>query len=217
MAICRGRRGKAATRAIGKAGTREGAKSSQQGMKLLSLREQPTSPCADVRALQKDVNNGQLSLKVGEPVMRPFNWDRDAETVIAFQEDNFSLNFSDFIMTHRFEESFRADLRRAANDRSQGLFVIEVDGQLVAFLWLVILANNWTGERYGYINNLYVRPEFRHQGLGTQCMEKAESFFRSRGIRKVRLTVSCGNAAAVSLYQKMGYGTIRFDMEKEIK
>jgi len=167
--------------------------------------------------LSEPYDRDQLKLRVGEPILRRFNWTRDYDAVVGFQEDNFSLNFTDFIMTRRFEEAFRRDLRHAVGDRTQGIFIIEVDEEVVAFLWIAIFGNNWTGERYGYVNNLYVRPDFRHQGLGKQLMEKAEAFFRSRGIRKVRLTVSSNNPPAVNLYQKMGYRTERLEMEKELR
>ena len=84
------------------------------------------------------------------------------------------------------------------------------------FLWLVLCQNTWTGERYGYVNNLYLAPHRRGQGLGRELLGQADTFFRSRGIHRVRLTVSAHNESAVHLYQNNGYGVTRWEMEKEI-
>ena len=88
--------------------------------------------------------------------------------------------------------------------------------KIVGFLWVVLCQNNWTHERYGYINNLYVAPGRRGQGLGGDLMRQAEEWFRTRGVRRLRLTVTASNEAAVALYQKSGYRTARWEMEKEI-
>lgn len=151
------------------------------------------------------------------PVLRRFNWFRDAEVVYSFQEDTFSVNFPDFIMTRRFETAFRNDLRRATNDRNHGVFVVEIEGEVVGFLWVAIFSNTWTGERYGYINNIYVRPELRERGIGNMMMAKAESFFRFHHLRKLRLTVTSSNAAALGLYQKAGFQIQRHEMEKDME
>ncbi len=134
----------------------------------------------------------------------------------SFQEDNFSANFPDFIMTRRFDACFRHDIKRAGHNRDHGLFVIEIGGQIVAFLWVAVYYNSWTGERYGYVNNIYVCREYRNRGLGKLLLNKADSFVRSRRVRNIRLTVTCSNPEAIALYEKMGYQTTRHEMEKEI-
>ena len=86
----------------------------------------------------------------------------------------------------------------------------------VGFLWLVVCENSWTRERYGYINNIFVAPHLRGQGLAAELMLQSDTFFRNRRIQRVRLTVTSSNLDAVHLYQRCGYETTRWEMEKEV-
>jgi ribosomal protein S18 acetylase RimI-like enzyme len=47
-------------------------------------------------------------------------------------------------------------------------------------------------------------------------MRQADDFFRSRGVRRVRLTVTTSNQSAMALYEKSGYRVQRWEMEKEL-
>ena len=153
--------------------------------------------------------------------LREFDWNADAETIAQWQRETYALNFPDFAYTPDFAAAFRHDLRRAALDENNGLFILsELDSRngelLLGFVWVVLCHNNWTGERYGYINNIYVEPQRRRQGLSDELLLYAESWFRERNVTKLRLTVTSTNRAACRLYERMGYATQRFEMEKEI-
>jgi ribosomal protein S18 acetylase RimI-like enzyme len=164
------------------------------------------------RPVMRWVSEGRIAL-------RAFDFEADVEAIISFQPETYSLNFPDFEYSSHFAAAFRHDLRRAALDPHNGLFVLD-DGRernnLVGFLWVVVCQNNWTGERYGYVNNLYVAPLRRGQGLGGELMRQADEWFRSRGVKRVRLTVTSSNAAAAALYGRSGYRVQRWEMEKEL-
>jgi ribosomal protein S18 acetylase RimI-like enzyme len=156
----------------------------------------------------------------GRIAVREFHFDSDADTICAFQQDTYSLNFPDFHFTRSFAQAFRHDLLRAALDSQHGLFVLDgrapEHGGIAGFLWVVVCENSWTSERYGYVNNVYVSPTLRGQSLGVELMRQADDFFRSRGVRRVRLTVTAANEAAASLYHRSGYRVTRWEMEKEL-
>jgi len=151
----------------------------------------------------------------GRIALREFDFETDADSVCAFQEETYTLNFPDFRYTESFASAFRHDLRRAGLDPHHGLFVLD-EGAIIGFLWLVICENNWTGERYGYVNNLYLTPARRGMELGDELMAQADLFFRSRRIKRVRLTVTSANSAATRLYARCGYAVTRWEMEKEL-
>jgi GNAT superfamily N-acetyltransferase len=56
-----------------------------------------------------------------------------------------------------------------------------------------------------YIEDVFVLPEWRNQGVGTALLEAAESGAAARGDRGVSLAVSTGNTAARRLYTRLGY------------
>ena len=50
-----------------------------------------------------------------------------------------------------------------------------------------------------------VREKYRGQGVGTALMEKAETYAKDRGIRRVELEVFGRNIRAIALYKKRNY------------
>ena len=182
---------------------------------LFAPRQAATAPGAPARPLLRRVEGWP---RVG---LREFDWNADADVIGEWQRETYALNFPEFAFTPDFAAAFRHDLRRASLDENNGLFVLsELDPKrgeiLYAFVWIVLCHNNWTGERYGYINNLYVEPARRGCGLSDELLLHAEGWFRERRVTKLRLTVTATNVAACKLYERMGYATQRFEMEKEI-
>lgn len=57
----------------------------------------------------------------------------------------------------------------------------------------------------GYIPFIYLRPEFRHRGLGIQLIGHSVSFYRNLGRKKLQLSVAPTNAHAISFYEKFGF------------
>ena len=155
----------------------------------------------------------------GRVALRAFDFENDAEAVCSFQPETYSINFPDFVYTARFADAFRYDLRRATLDPNNALFVLDDARErqnIIGFLWLVICQNNWTQERFGYVNNVYVAPHRRGSDLGAELLRQSDEWFRTRGIRRVRLNVTTSNAAALKLYEKNGYRVQRWEMEKEV-
>lgn len=160
----------------------------------------------------------------GRIALRGFDFEADGVAICNFQEETYKLNFPNFQYTKAFADAFRYDLRRAGLDPNHGISVLDdgretppgKSGNIAGFLWVVIAQNNWSQERYGYINNLYVAPERRGAGLGRELMKHADEFFRARGIRRVRLTVTQTNESAVALYRACGYDVDRWEMQKEL-
>ena len=155
----------------------------------------------------------------GKIALRAFDFEADSSTVCGFQPETYSLNFPDFTYTPNFADAFRHDLRRAVLDPHNALFVLD-DGReknnVIGFLWVVICQNSWTQERYGYVNNLYVVPQRRKQGLAKELLRQGDDWFRARGIKRVRLTVTSSNAQAATLYEASGFRTQRHEMEKTL-
>ena len=63
----------------------------------------------------------------------------------------------------------------------------------------------WSGELDAYLEELYVTPERRGQGLGRALMERAMEFARERGATRMDLGTSTDDTAARALYEKLGF------------
>jgi ribosomal protein S18 acetylase RimI-like enzyme len=63
----------------------------------------------------------------------------------------------------------------------------------------------WTETLDAYLEELYVAPELRGQGLGQALLEAALELARSRGAGYINLETSVDDRAARSLYEKLGF------------
>ena len=72
-------------------------------------------------------------------------------------------------------------------------------------LWLTEAIDQRSGEKQAYVFLLYVAPQHRHRGLGTALMQHAQQWAKAKGYGQVSLQVFEDNAAAVRLYEKLGY------------
>lgn len=68
----------------------------------------------------------------------------------------------------------------------------------------------------GYIENVYVKPEFRSSGGLDQLLDAAKIYFFGRGARVIRLNVTTHNQRAFSAYRKRGFAITTIEMELPI-
>ena len=53
--------------------------------------------------------------------------------------------------------------------------------------------------------DLYVKKEFRKQGIGENLMKKSQEYAESIGAKSIELSTAKNNLTAQSLYEKIGY------------
>jgi|GEM_PF-1669765 len=75
----------------------------------------------------------------------------------------------------------------------------------------------YTGKRVGYITNIYVKPEFRNQGVATELVNHSFSWFQNQGIEEIVLRALNANQAGVSFWQKQGFSPVSLSMRRLIK
>lgn len=105
------------------------------------------------------------------------------------------------------DDAVLAAAARGLLERPQrGRFLLaEVDGAVVGFAALSYL---WTLERGGraaWLDELYVRPEQRGQGLGQQLLDAALAAAAADGATAVDLEIEAGHERVESLYRRNGF------------
>jgi GNAT superfamily N-acetyltransferase len=55
------------------------------------------------------------------------------------------------------------------------------------------------------IGDVFVRPELRGRGIGTELSEAAERLARTHGHRQISISASMTNEGALRLYRRLGY------------
>ena len=72
--------------------------------------------------------------------------------------------------------------------------------------------------RDSFIDELYIEPQYRRQGIGRRAVEFVEARARELGVNAIHLEVDRGNDAAEELYRRAGYDDhARFLMTKWVR
>jgi ribosomal protein S18 acetylase RimI-like enzyme len=93
----------------------------------------------------------------------------------------------------------------AAGEPMAPAYMLERDGALAGFFILTLGYSVENGGTDGFIDDLYLMPHVRGQGLGRQAVSLAIAAAREVGIRGLLLEVGAHNARAYELYRKMGF------------
>jgi ribosomal protein S18 acetylase RimI-like enzyme len=64
------------------------------------------------------------------------------------------------------------------------------------------------GNEYGEIKRMYVRPQFRGLGYGKLLLDHVANFAREQGVTLLRLETGIHQAAAIRLYESVGFQRI---------
>jgi GNAT superfamily N-acetyltransferase len=83
-------------------------------------------------------------------------------------------------------------------------FVAETnDKRIAGYATYFFTYYTWLGKCL-YMDDLYVKPEFRAKGIGKRLMNSVIDFAKSSGCHKLRWQVSKWNKPAVEFYQGLG-------------
>jgi ribosomal-protein-alanine acetyltransferase len=74
--------------------------------------------------------------------------------------------------------------------------------------FLICSIDHERSEPFGHILTLDVAPVHRRRGIAQKLLQEVENLLRSKGVRECRLEVREDNAAAINLYEKLGYERI---------
>jgi ribosomal protein S18 acetylase RimI-like enzyme len=120
--------------------------------------------------------------------------------------------YGSHVLAERNRRAIRDEAaRHAATDR---LFVARDDG-VVGFVTFGVEENSYgTDVVKGVVENLYVRPDYRNRGLGSDLLSTAERHLRDCGADVVSLQTMADNEAARRFYRRHGYGPHRVELEK---
>lgn len=93
---------------------------------------------------------------------------------------------------------------RLAKNESVIYFAINHDDVGVGFTQLYPLFSSVSMQRYWLLNDLYVHPDYRGQGIAGQLLEKAKQLVIETGAKGFLLQTAADNVQAQKLYEKSG-------------
>ena len=143
-------------------------------------------------ALLLEMTEGPQFRSAGEP-------DRDA--LLTLMRAYYAFDGHGFD-----EEKARAALTALLRDASLGRVWLILDGDLVAGYIVLCFGYSleWLG-RDAFIDEFYLREEYRGRGWGRRTMQFVEEEARIARIRTLHLEVVRKNTGALEVYRKLGF------------
>ncbi len=147
-------------------------------------------------------------------ILRNFQW-RDFQTILEFERQIAQRSFPEAPILD--SEYHKQKLERAIKRKTENLKVAVLDNQIVGWLWLRTEKDRNTGEKFGYIKSIFVKPSYRHLGFGTELMREVERYFMSRGTHRTDLIVSASNYDGELFFEEMAFERQHSTMRKLLR
>ena len=133
---------------------------------------------------------------------------RDHDLILPMVRDFYQTD----AVLHPVDDPVLERAFQAAADPSEPLLrgvLITWDGRPAGYLYITLCYSAEVGGRCVFLEEIYLTPEFRGQGLGRKIMDWIVSEYP--GARRFRLEVNQVNRGAIRLYEKAGYQYLRYE------
>ena len=136
------------------------------------------------------------------------------------------LNFENEIIAFErpFDDSLKNgeihyyDLLALIKSDHASVLVAELNGYIIASGYAKIVAaeNYLKFDEYVHLGFMYVKPEFRGQGINKKILDNLINWAKTKNINEVRLEVYDENETAKKAYAKAGFKPNMLEMRMEI-
>lgn len=98
------------------------------------------------------------------------------------------------------------------------VFVAEEEGEVTGYVYAALEPLSWKELRgpAGFIHDVAVRESARRSGVATRLLEAAVAWLRERGAPRVILWTAAPNAAAQTLFRRLGFRDTMLEMTMEL-
>jgi GNAT superfamily N-acetyltransferase len=129
-------------------------------------------------------------------------------TIHEIEEDDFQglVNlFQEFAHFEKLPEKMTNTVEKMKTEKAHinGFVARGEQSEIIAYVTFFFTYYTWTGKSM-YMDDLYVREEFRNRGIGKRLLEKVIDFAKIEQCSKLRWQVSNWNTNAQDFYKSMG-------------
>lgn len=88
-------------------------------------------------------------------------------------------------------------------------YILEIDGVAVGYGLVSMMYSNEVGGMVLWLEELYIRADYRGQGLGKKYFAFIHETFQN-DVKRFRLEATPENKKAIALYRSLGYEELRY-------
>ena len=113
--------------------------------------------------------------------------------------------FEELAIFEKLLSKMTNSLQRMKNEKDfiKGFVAVKEDNEIIAYATYFFAYYTWTGKSI-YMDDLYVRLDFRGQGIGPKLIKKIIGVMKDEKCHKLRWQVSKWNKSAINFYKKLG-------------
>ncbi len=123
-----------------------------------------------------------------------------------FMAYNGKFNDS-FRIRKQGKEIFSREMLEKTSDKNNHLAVADYDGEIVGFCFSYISQKPrfFQLDKFGFIGDLFVLPEYRRMGIGRELVDDAMNFFAGQKIKQIELLVAKKNVETIKFWESLGF------------
>lgn len=110
------------------------------------------------------------------------------------------------IPTNQMEDTFNYIINDSSYVKG---FIMEKDKKTAGYGLVFMYYSNEVGGLCGFLDEIYICPEYRGEGLGTDYLTKISKIL-GKDIKGLRLEVCESNKRAIKLYNEMGFSALDY-------
>lgn len=107
----------------------------------------------------------------------------------------------------KFDQEYANCVRILESDK-ECYFLAKNHDQYIAFIYLNLRSDYVEGANtspVGYIEGIYVQPDFRKQGVAKKLIARAEEWCREKGASFLASDTEIDNSGSIAFHQQMGF------------
>ena len=145
--------------------------------------------------------------------------DLDSIVKLGMELIEYHVKFREYYrVKENFEETTRKFHLENITAEKTMLLVAEVSSEIVGFTLGRIRKTPpiFQIEEYGLVIGLYVKEEYRRKRIGEKLTRELLKWFKSKGMKRVEVSVDLKNKIGVSAWTKFGFEPDRYRMKKTL-
>lgn len=121
-----------------------------------------------------------------------------------------------FCLKNQISEFYNYLCDTTNDDKTIAEIIEDENRKVIGYLWVPFCKDDESGFVYADIQDIYIEPEYRKQGIASELFDYVENKAKQNGAKVIRSGTGCENISSIELHKKTGYYVYRYEFEKEL-